>query len=403
MKEVLLIIGSKLPVPPVKGGAVETLVYDGLLKVNENNHLVNFRVISPYDEKAVKQAQIFKYSKFYFVKQSSLASFFDRCLSFFMKLFRSDKAKSFGFIFRTLDYSHKVKKLIKQNADVDAIVEENSVPLLRAFKSKKLKSLLLKTYYHAHSIPKRFYGTYEILSNLHSIISVSDYVTNKFEGLIPDGICRKVTLFNVVDSKKFKPSGEYRLSGRERLNLSDDEFVVLFAGRICEEKGIQYLFDAFRSLKSIPDLKLVIVGSNFYQTKVTSQFQQQLIQSAAAFKDKIIFTGYTPHSDMPILYNAADIVVLPSNWGDPCPLTVFEALSSGVPLITTNDGGIPEIVGDTCIVLDTKGNIAEQIANSIACLYHNRDSLKEMSKNERGRALSFGEDNYLPRFVDLIS
>lgn len=402
MKKILIVMPNKLPVPPVKGGAVETLIFDGFIKTNEINHLADFKVISIFDEKAKNESLSFKNTEYVYFKNSFISKLLDKALSFFLKVLKSENVKSYGYIFRTLSYSRQIKNYLKKNDYFDAIICENSIPILRVFKNKKTERLLAKTHYHSHSFPGRLFGTKSILSSINSIISVSDYITRKFEALLPETHSKKETLFNVVDTRKFAPSLSQRAEGRKRLGLAETDFVVMFAGRISREKGIQYLLEAAKTFAGRPNIRLLIVGSNFYKTDVVSPFQKELICLSESFKEKVVFTGYVSHESMPMYYNLADVVVLPSNWNDPCPLTVFEAMSCGVPLITTNDGGIPEIVGDTGFVIDKQTDISSQIAETVLMLEENPEKRKEASFNERKRALNFDVNNYLTTLLDLL-
>ena len=82
----------------------------------------------------------------------------------------------------------------------------------------------------------------------------------------------------------------------------------------------------------------------------------------------------------------ADIVVVPSSWGDACPSSVSEALAAGKPLITTSAGGIPEMVGDESNAILISPSDEEALASELADLITNEKRRKSLGANARARA-----------------
>ncbi len=81
------------------------------------------------------------------------------------------------------------------------------------------------------------------------------------------------------------------------------------------------------------------------------------------------------------MYKIADFAVLPSVWDDSAPLTVIEALTCGLPLITTNSGGIPEYATkDSSIILDRYDNLVDNLAKNIDELLLNDKKRQDMKK-----------------------
>ena len=81
---------------------------------------------------------------------------------------------------------------------------------------------------------------------------------------------------------------------------------------------------------------------------------------------RIKFTGLIPQSEISALYHIADVAVLPSMWEEPAGLTMLEAAAAGVPVITTNAGGIPEYLrNDLGIFLDRDNELVNNISNNI--------------------------------------
>lgn len=105
---------------------------------------------------------------------------------------------------------------------------------------------------------------------------------------------------------------------KEKYNLNKDNY-ILFLGRIVPEKGIRYLIDAYKELKT--DKKLVIAGG----ASDTSAYYQELLEKSKEYKN-IIFTGFIQGEELEELYSNAYIYVLPSDL-EGMPLSLLEAMS----------------------------------------------------------------------------
>lgn len=100
-----------------------------------------------------------------------------------------------------------------------------------------------------------------------------------------------------------------------------------------------------------------------------SNYEKKLEEIAAEIGDDIIFTGNIDYSNMPLLYMISDVIVLPSIWNDPAPLTVIESLTCGKPLITTYSGGIPEYANsNNSLIYRIDENLIQNLAGGITLL-----------------------------------
>ena len=117
-------------------------------------------------------------------------------------------------------------------------------------------------------------------------------------------------------------------------------------------------------------------------------------------KEKVIFTGFVNYDEIYRMYAVADIAVLPSIWDDPAPLTIIEALVSGLPIITTRSGGIPEYATDgSAIILERDNNLVNNIVKNIEILLTDIEKRETMSQIEKKvsckmTTLLFYEDFY---------
>ncbi len=189
-------------------------------------------------------------------------------------------------------------------------------------------------------------------------------------------------VLNGTDVEKFKPATD--LQGvRSQWNIPDDTRVIAFAGRLDRDKGVEVLIQAFtKMLEAGARAKLLLAGkplmhidpvtfkeSPEYQMK----YQQSLVDIATNLGagDHIHFLGHINNTHE--LYQAADVVVVPSKWPDPCPRVVIEAMSSGIPVIASRVGGIPEVVTGEFDAHLVEPNNPQALADTLLNVMHWRD------------------------------
>ena len=98
-----------------------------------------------------------------------------------------------------------------------------------------------------------------------------------------------------------------------------------------------------------------------------SEYEMKLSSAAESLGDRIIFTGFVKHEEMPSYYAMADVVVAPSVWSDSAPLAVIEPLTAKRPVVTTAMGGIPEYATDgvDSVILPVDDDLVGNLAKSI--------------------------------------
>ena len=234
----------------------------------------------------------------------------------------------------------------------------------------------------------------EITKAFRYIICVSDFITDRVRAVCSDPKKCK-TVHNAIDVKAFQSA---KPIDRQLLGLADDDLVLVFNGRLIEEKGILQLIQAMHRLQQIPRIKLVIIGANTYGEKQgDTSFTRQLRQEAASLKDKIVFTGFISYTDIPSYLKAADLAVLPSMWEEPFGLTIVEALAAGLPLISTYSGGIPEICKNVAVLVDRE-SIVSNLVTAILDLYEHPEKRRAMAQASLEQSKLFDKDIYAKNF-----
>lgn len=391
------------PIPAVKGGAVSTLV-EYFLENNQNLDLASLNVISYYDEKASERAKKYTNTNFIWIRIPKILNIFDKFLFNIIKIFfKNEKAVSFKTIFSLLYYISKSKKFIKKN-EFDYIIIENNIPLSLIFKNSLPSAKII---YHLHNVPRVNVNNLNFFKNVHYYLCVSDFVANKLNS--DQCIIGKINknkiklLYNTIDCDKFKPlySKNIIKAKRKEYGLNEDDFVIIFVGRLTEEKGALELLKAMQKLPK--NVKTLIVGSYHYNSDVKTKYQEKLRNEASKLGDRIVFTGYIQHDLLPLYYNIADIAVLPSIWDEPAGLTNLEAMACGTPIITTNAGGISEYVGQS-VVLNRNDDLIDSIAKEINKFMSDSNYLHYMKDYSVNYVkTNFNKDNYLNNLLKILN
>lgn len=188
-------------------------------------------------------------------------------------------------------------------------------------------------------------------------------------------------------SKQFQPADRRPLDVFGNA-VEEDDFVLLYAGRLSEEKGVLELADIYRKLKQKqPGAKLAVAGIGPTEEKL-----RQAVPGA-------IFLGWVDKEKMPDLYSASSMLVLPSRF-DTFGNVVLEAMSCGLPVAAYRTKGPKEIIESSkCgILADTLEELGEKIARTGS----NRNLLNSMKRHALQRVEYFSREKIMSRFLEDI-
>jgi glycosyltransferase involved in cell wall biosynthesis len=125
-----------------------------------------------------------------------------------------------------------------------------------------------------------------------------------------------------------------------------DGNMILFAGWLNERKGLHRLLEAMPLvLKAYPRARLTAIGGTVKFGEAYEKRLHEIIDSGR-FRDRVLFTGHLPPSEIKSHIQSAAVVVIPEQYENMSPLLMIEAMAMGKPVVISRAGGIPEYVED---------------------------------------------------------
>lgn len=256
---------------------------------------------------------------------------------------------------------------------------------------------------------KKIFGVKNVWTN-HTSYYLEDYQQGKYKKLnrllsIPDQIIapsmelcnkswQKVTfnkenthyIYNGVDNDKFRPQEKNRLL-LKKLGINENDKVILCTRRLEDKCGVRYLVQAMPMiLKKTSSVKLIIVGDyNGPRERSDKEFIKQYIYHNK-LKENVLLLGRVDNAKLPDYYSIADISVLPSLM-EAVSISGLESISSGVPLVGTKVGGIPEIIKDGVTGCLCEPQNSYDLADKINYILEDENRLAQMAEAARKYAI----------------
>jgi glycosyltransferase involved in cell wall biosynthesis len=194
-----------------------------------------------------------------------------------------------------------------------------------------------------------------------------------------------------VDETLFRPQPQPELA--DQLGMGADDFVIGFVGRFVEEKGLLTLMKALGQLNDHPrSWKCLLLGRG----PLKEQLQQQAAQLGVS--DRLRWVESVPHDDVPRYINLMSTLILPSEttykfktltsvgWKEQFGHVLIEAMACQVPVIGSDSGEIPYVIGDAGLVFP-EGQ-AEELSDRIRILMESPETYTDLSKRGYDRAMA---------------
>lgn len=401
---------SVLPVPAVDGGAVEELI-TYIIEENELQHKYDIDIYTVDNDDKLKNFK-YKHTNIISIKYQKNVVKEKFYAQLNKVLIRLPKGRIVS------NFSEELVKKYKQNY-YDAVLIEDNRYVFNAIIPKLNHE---KIFFHIHDDvilpsddvhgisrilhPAEYNMIRGIIKSSDKIITVSDFLKHRFEKCDADNA---VTLYNGIEgSQLHNITEEKKRQLMRQLSISDKDFVITFIGRFTNDKGLDKLLSALKLLADHKSLKCLIVGKNWLHSPTENAYQKKLhniIKSMPkSVKNRIIFTGYVNHSDINKIYSLSNCVIIPSQVEEAFGVVALEAMTMGVPVIASNSGGLPEVLGNNAIIVNRGKNFISDLAEAIKVLYSNPELIKKISVREKARSRQFPQSKieYFDNFCKIV-
>lgn len=335
-KKILVVSPGVLPIPPSMGGAVENLIFNLHNCLYENFDFSYISVIPP--KAMVNNHYLMPNAQIYYVDSINVLEDFTPENNF--ELSESSKSK---------DYEEFVTHIAKGKA-YDVIHVHNEAYLVKSLRNVAPQAKIILHVNDEVVSRMQKADLYELCHAVNEIVACSNFIQHSILDsfrIARQKPCSIRVIYNGVDTKVYNRNklNQTKLEDIKRKYGAGDKPVIIFVGRVIEEKGPHLAIRAFRKVKeNFADAQLFLVGAPWYSRLNKSRFIDYLMNECDDLSNSIKLIGYVNQEEMPYYYAIANIVVCPSIWDDPSPFVAYEAQAMGVPLIAGRHGGLPEII-----------------------------------------------------------
>ena len=389
MKRICVIMGDMLPVPAVWGGGIETLI-TSLAKQYSGKDGFQLTICSVYHPEAVKAAQQYPNVRFFWTHTKTVKHLLLHAIFLGVRL-------TTGKCIRPLQRHYNEIAQLFQEERFDLIIAEGGDMQAIVDIAKDYRREQFVNHIHFHYLPPE-----NIVEHYGHVIGVSEFVTKEYLNVCHMPVKTHI-LKNAIDLELFGrtvPEAQ-KQSIRKKLGLSQEDFVVLFVGRIVESKGVLELMQAVTGLAD-KHIKLLIMGSANSGKWSFSPYEKKVKRLSEQNRDHILFTGYVDNAQVYQYAAAADVQCVPTMVEEAAGLVVLEAMAEGLPLIATKSGGIPEYACNDTALFVERDHIVVNLQKAICYMKAHPEVRVQMSEKEKLQIREYDEEAYYQNFVRII-
>lgn len=390
MKSVCIVIPYAYPVPAVRGGAVETLV-QFLIDENEKEPVFQFFVLCTYDSGAEEQMKKYKYTKFICFTPHQ---YIDKAWEF---IFRGIKKLFKIYIPCSLRF-YSVLRHLKKNGEVyDYVLFENGMSYMLPLIAKVYPKEKILNHMHWPGD-----GNQKIDKSFAHLLPVSQFVADewmKVTGRSPETVHVWRNCYN-DDAFGKKVSEEEKERLRQEMGIAHNERVIIFVGRIMPEKGVKELLLALQKVP-VKDIRLLLIGKANFGLDIVTKYEKEIREIIENSQYKVSQIGFVHNSELYKYYGISEIAVMPTRCDESAGMVNVETMASGVPIITTDRGGVKEYV-DTAGVVIKETEFVNQLAGEIEKMLGDEEMKRTLSMKGIERASLFTKKKYFENFKQTI-
>jgi|GEM_PF-5437577 len=233
--------------------------------------------------------------------------------------------------------------------------------------------------------------------HLADIIIAPDYITKYFK---EKGTKAKIVekTIRVVDAQQFKYDDKVKKKYRKKIGIPNSDPVLLFIGWLTEHDGADIALDIYRALsKENKNLWLIFIGSGVLEEYIKKAITEENLQ-------KVILTGFVPHSEIHNYMMAGDIGLMPLREPQ-CGVgqITLELMALGIPIIAADVGSLREVIIDYETGFIVKKDIIWEATQKIKFLIPNPDLINKIRINARKMVEEdFSQESISARVFSLI-
>ncbi|MFC5447356.1 glycosyltransferase family 4 protein [Paenibacillus aestuarii] len=285
--------------------------------------------------------------------------------------------------------------------NVISYVQAESFPVIQVYNKPDWVLPIKQVCFHSRvvlSLHNQVFGSHleqseleEIVQAVDHMVAVSQFLADSIARRCPSAKAKITVLYTGDEPSIYTP--HYTLQGqrialemKKKLGIPADYFVALFVGRLVPKKGCHLLITAMKKvLQQQPRTALVIVGSKWFGNFSENGYVKMLREQAKPISEHIYFTSFLPVYELPDYYTMSDVLICASQWKEPLARVQYEAMTAGIPIITTGRGGNTEIIkhGQNGIVISQYEH-PDAFAESMLYMIKNRGKREMMGITNRG-------------------
>ncbi|WP_461482059.1 glycosyltransferase [Porticoccus sp.] len=222
---------------------------------------------------------------------------------------------------------------------------------------------------HAYGVYEPFLRRRHVMKQVGrlSLVGVSNAIRDDARRALPRFPAQNIqTVYNHIDFEKVREGLLPRDEARAQLGLGQADFIVGNVGRLHPDKDQRTLITAFANgLPNMPDARLVIVGEGRLRPALEEQIKQ------LGLAQRVVLTGKVPEAYR--YFRAFDVFALSSDF-EPFGMVLLEAMAAGVPVISSDCGGAPEVLGEAGILFPVADVSA--LTTCLSDFYHTDESAR---------------------------